>query len=120
MYVAFVLDVLSRLIVGWQLASHLRTDLPLDALEMAIWRRQDRNGELIHHSDAGCRGGFNQWSQHLDSEGLRWERAGVDRPTVLGGLRCVHQAVRRWGDASTSSGSGTRLNRPGFTGGLGP
>ena len=35
-YVAFVLDVFSRLLVGWQLAGHLRTDLPLDALEMAI------------------------------------------------------------------------------------
>lgn len=55
-YVAFVLDAFSRMIVGWQLASHLRTDLPLDALEMALWRRQGRlgRGELLHHSDAGC------------------------------------------------------------------
>jgi putative transposase len=53
-YVAFVLDVFSRLLVGWQLATHLRTDLPLDALEMAIWHRRLRGGELVHHSDAGC------------------------------------------------------------------
>jgi transposase InsO family protein len=53
-YVAFVLDVFSRLLVGWQLASHLRTDLPLDALEMAIWRRQAELDGLVHHSDAGC------------------------------------------------------------------
>jgi len=44
-YAAFVIDVFSRLIVGWQLATHLRTDLALDALQMALWRRQ-----------AGCAG----------------------------------------------------------------
>ena len=53
-YVALVTDVFSRRIVGWQLAGHLRTDLPLDALEMAVYqRRPDRDG-LIHHSDRGC------------------------------------------------------------------
>lgn len=53
-YVAFVLDVYSRMIVGWQVANHLRTDLPLDALEMAIWARRPETGSLIHHSDRGC------------------------------------------------------------------
>ncbi|MFF1651740.1 IS3 family transposase [Streptomyces sp. NPDC058240] len=53
-YVAFVLDVYSRMIVGWQLATHMRTDLPLDALEMALWRRGIKRGSgLIHHSDRG-------------------------------------------------------------------
>ncbi|WP_344016358.1 IS3 family transposase, partial [Kitasatospora atroaurantiaca] len=56
-YVAFVLDVFSRKIVGWQAAGHKRTGLVLDALEMAIWSR-DRDGTadlhgLVHHSDAG-------------------------------------------------------------------
>ncbi|MFF1605162.1 transposase [Streptomyces mirabilis] len=50
-YVAFVLDVYSRMIVGWQLATHMRTDLPLDALEMALWRRGIKEGSgPIHHS----------------------------------------------------------------------
>lgn len=53
LYVAFILDVHSRVIVGWQIASHLRTDLVLDALEMALWRRDLTFGELIHHSDRG-------------------------------------------------------------------
>ncbi|WP_242890972.1 IS3 family transposase [Actinomadura litoris] len=57
-YVAFVLDAFSRRIVGWQLADHLRTDLPLDALEMALWQRGRERpvqpGTLIHHSDRGC------------------------------------------------------------------
>jgi putative transposase len=50
-YAAFVIDAFSRLLVGWQLASHLRTDLALDALEMAIWRRDTALDGLIHHSD---------------------------------------------------------------------
>jgi putative transposase len=53
-YVAFVIDAFSRMIVGWRVATSLRTDLALDALEMAIWTRQGQalNG-LIHHSDRG-------------------------------------------------------------------
>ena len=55
-YAAFVIDVFSRMVVGWQIASHLRTDLALDALEMALWRR-GRAGQvvhgLVHHSDRG-------------------------------------------------------------------
>jgi putative transposase len=52
-YVAFVIDVFSRFIVGWQAARSLRTDLALDALEMAIWRRQAQLEGLVHHSDRG-------------------------------------------------------------------
>jgi putative transposase len=52
-YVAFVIDAYSRMIVGWQIAGHLRTDLALDALEMAIWQRQGRLDGLVHHSDRG-------------------------------------------------------------------
>ncbi|WP_443060912.1 DDE-type integrase/transposase/recombinase [Streptomyces sp. NBC_00448] len=51
-YVAFVLDVYSRMIVGWQVANHMRTELPLDALEMALWRRRiTKDSGLVHHSD---------------------------------------------------------------------
>jgi putative transposase len=53
-YVAFVIDVYSRRIVGWRVSTSLRTDLALDALEMAIWaRRADDLGGLVHHSDRG-------------------------------------------------------------------
>jgi putative transposase len=52
-YGAFVIDCYSRFIVGWRLADHMRTDLPLDALEMALWQRQVRKGQTIHHSDHG-------------------------------------------------------------------
>ena len=56
LYVAFILDVYSRVIIGWQIADHLRTDLVLDALEMAVWRQDLSHGDLVHHSDAGCPG----------------------------------------------------------------
>src|SRR5262249_35163598 len=51
-YVAFVVDVYSRFVVGWQASRSLRTDLALDALEMALWvRRAVPLDGLIHHSD---------------------------------------------------------------------
>jgi putative transposase len=52
-YVALVIDAFSRFIVGWQASRSLRTDLALDALEMAIWRRQAQLDGLVHHSDRG-------------------------------------------------------------------
>src|SRR5215217_1232602 len=53
-YVAFVVDVCSRFVVGWQASRSLRTDLALDALEMALWaRRTEELAGLIHHSDRG-------------------------------------------------------------------
>jgi len=53
-YFAFVIDVFSRRVVGWQLARHMRSSLVCDALGMALHRRADgANVELVHHSDAG-------------------------------------------------------------------
>ncbi|RMX21175.1 IS3 family transposase, partial [Auritidibacter ignavus] len=68
-YAAFVLDVFSRLIVGWQVSTSLRTDLALDALDMGLWARRRAGQELdglVHHSDRGVQGGFNWSSQHLE------------------------------------------------------
>ncbi len=69
-YVAFVLDVHSRMIVGWQIANHLRTDLVLDALEMAIWRRDLTFGDLVHHSDAGCQYTSFRYTDRLEDAGI--------------------------------------------------
>jgi transposase InsO family protein len=52
-YVAFVIDAFSRFIVGWQASRSLRTDLALEALEMAIWHRRGVLDGLVHHSDRG-------------------------------------------------------------------
>jgi putative transposase len=55
-YAAFVLDVFSRRVVGWQVSNNLRTDLALDALNMGLWLRRREGADLkqlIHHSDRG-------------------------------------------------------------------
>ncbi len=52
-YVAFIIDVFARSIVGWRVSRSLHTDLVLDALEQALWSRTKTAG-LIHHSDRGC------------------------------------------------------------------
>jgi transposase InsO family protein len=64
-YVAFVIDVFARRIVGWRVSTSLRSDLALDALEQALYeRRRAAMGPLVHHSDRGTQGGFNRSSQH--------------------------------------------------------
>jgi putative transposase len=72
LYLAVVLDAWSRRIVGWCMANHLRTELVLDALEMAVWQR--RPDGVIHHSDQGC-----QYTSI--AFGLRCREAGV-RPSM--------------------------------------
>ena len=52
-YTCFITDVYSRMIVGWRVATHMRTDMVLDALEMARWSRGTRLEGLVAHSDAG-------------------------------------------------------------------
>ncbi|WP_345694686.1 IS3 family transposase [Kitasatospora terrestris] len=69
-YVAFVLDAYSRRIVGWQAATHMRTDLPLDALEMALWRQKIKKGAgLIHHSDRGSQYVSIRYTERLSEAG---------------------------------------------------
>jgi transposase InsO family protein len=60
-YLAVVIDAWSRRVVGWSIADHLRSELVVDALQMAIWRR--RPDSTIVHSDHGTQGGFKWWSQ---------------------------------------------------------
>ena len=68
-YVAFVIDVYARLIVGWRASRSLSTDLALDALEQALYDRGEASEDgLVHHSDRGVQGGFNRLSQHLVEE----------------------------------------------------
>ena len=69
-YVAFVIDVFSRFIVGWRVSNSLHVDLALDALEMAIWRRQRQNLRgLIHHSDRGVQYLSIRYTERLEDAG---------------------------------------------------
>jgi putative transposase len=70
-YVAFVIDVHSRFIVGWQASTSLRSDLALDALEMALWRRRGmRLDGLVHRSDHGVQYLAIRYTERLDQAGL--------------------------------------------------
>jgi putative transposase len=69
-YTAFVTDLFSRRIVGWQVADHLRAGLALDALEMAIFSRNGQiDGELVHHSDRGVQYTSICYTQRLEDIG---------------------------------------------------
>ncbi len=93
-YVAFVVDVYARRIVGWKASSSMTTDFVLDALEQALHARQ-REGELIHHSDRGSQyvsiryserlaeaGSNRRWAAWATATTTRWPRrsTGCTRP----------------------------------------
>jgi putative transposase len=88
-YVAFITDVFSRRIVGWQASRSLRTDLALHALEQAIWER-DRAGVsldgLVHHSDRGVQLRFKGSSQHCLVRESVEARRGLRRVSSSQGL----------------------------------
>jgi putative transposase len=68
-YTAFVMDLFARVILGWQVADHLRSDLALDALEMAIWSRRDEDlAGLVHHSDRGVQYTSIRYAERLAGE----------------------------------------------------
>ena len=69
LYLAVVLDVFSRPIIGWAMADHLRTELVVAALEMALWNRRPEHG-VIHHSDHGCQYTSIAFGQHCREAGI--------------------------------------------------
>src|SRR5207249_9320845 len=72
-YTAFVMDLFARRILGWQVADNLRSDLALDALEMAIWARRDEDlGGLVHHSDRGVLYTSIRYTEMLAGERVVW------------------------------------------------
>lgn len=77
LYVAAVLDLYSRRIVGWSMQESMTSQLVVDALMMAVWRR-GKPVALLHHSDQGSQGGFNRSSQHLQSWRCYGKTRGLD------------------------------------------
>jgi transposase InsO family protein len=69
LYLAAVLDAFSRRVVGWAMAAHLRTELVLDALELALRQRRPAAG-LVHHSDRGCQYTALAFGRRLAESGL--------------------------------------------------
>jgi putative transposase len=83
LYLAVVLDAWSRRVVGWAMANHLRTELVLEALNMALWQRRPKG--VIHHSDQGC-----QYTSI--AFGKRCKQAGV-RPSMGSVGDCFDNAM---------------------------
>ena len=107
LYLATILDCYSRFIVGWSMASHLRTELVVDALEMATSRRRPAPG-LVHHSDQGSQGGIKWSSQHLEEEVGRWRTVNDRSRSVCIGGKSHPRDARRWPGVRIGSGSGMR------------
>ena len=100
-FFSFVIDAYSRMIVGWQFANNMRTDLVLDALRMALATRDPgADVTLIHHSDAGSQGGLNRSSQQCV---VGCDCNGVTRLSLRRSARRADRSgdsrvrVRRWG-----------------------
>jgi len=68
-YVAFVIDVFSRRIIGWRVARSMHTDLVLDALEQALWSRSGAKG-VVHHSDRGSQYLSIRYTERLTQAGV--------------------------------------------------
>jgi putative transposase len=106
-YAAFVLDVFSRMVVGWQVSTSLRTDLALDALDMGLWARQ-RAGQdvagLTHHSDRGVQYRAVRYTERLDeaeavasvgSKGDSYDNAMAEAFNSLFKAECVRNPMMR-------------------------
>ena len=106
LYLASVMDCYSRRIVGWAIADHLRAELVVDALEMAVARRRPDAG-LVHHSDQGGQGGFQRSSQHSITRSCDGQaEAGVGSSRAAGDAFAGTAAGRA--ARASCSGSGRR------------
>jgi hypothetical protein len=103
LYLATVIDICSRRVVGWSIADHMRTSLVTDAIEMAVAARGGPVRGVVFHTDRGAQGGFNRSLQHLVLGGVDGQASRVD-----GGVdRAVADEVP--GCAGASAGSGTSV-----------
>src|SRR3569833_3949299 len=82
-YLAVVLDAFTRLVVGWALANHLRAELAVDALTMALEERRPLWGSLIHHSDRGVQYACGDYAMMLEVHGIAASMSRVGNPYVF-------------------------------------
>lgn len=84
LYLAVLIDLFSRRVVGWSMADHMRTELPLAALEMAVGNRDAKDG-LLHHSDRGCQYTSKEYQSFLKQRGIT--------PSMSRAGNCLDNAV---------------------------
>ena len=94
-YLAVVIDLYARKVVGWALGKRLTSTLVCDALQMALWRRRPSNGQLVHHSDRGVQYASKAFRKLLRQHGIAgsmsrkgdcWDNAVVE--SFFGSLKC--------------------------------
>ena len=103
LYLAVVLDAFSRRVVGWAMETHLRTELVLAALNMALGQR--RPAEVIHHSDQG--------TQYTSiAFGMRCQEAGCDPRWVRSATVSTTQCARAFSSRSNANCSSAAVSRP--------
>ena len=112
-YVAFVIDVFARRIVGWRVSTSLRTDFVLDALEQAIYdRRGDGAGDLVHHSDRGTQYLSMRYTERLADAGIALSVGSRATRTTTPSPKLIGRSRRRCDDAArTPSGWPTPASR---------
>ena len=123
-YVAFVIDVFARRIVGWRVSASLRTDFVLDALEQAIYERcGDDLGDLVHHSDRGTQYLSMRYTERLADAGIEpsvgsrgdaYDNALAE--SVIGLFKT--EVIRREGTVAPSRGGRIRDARRGWIGSI--
>lgn len=106
-YAAFVIDVFSRLVVGWQVSTSLRTDIALDALDMGLWQRQRAGHDtagLVHHSDRGVQYRAIRYTERLaeadavasvGSKGDSYDNALAEAFNSLFKAECIRNPAMR-------------------------
>ena len=108
LFLAIVIDLFARRVVGWAMAAHMRTELVLDALEMAMGRRLPPSG-LMHHSDRGSQYASADYRAFLDKHGIVcsmsgkgacWDNAVAE--SFFGTLKEELVYRRTWGDRATA------------------
>lgn len=107
-YTAFVMDLFARRVLGWQVADHLRSDLALDALEMAVWSRRDEDLRgLVHHSDRGVQYTSVRYADRLSQErAVRSVGSKGDCPLTGQSRETCRSATRREVPGSLPGGDG--------------
>ena len=106
-YLAVVLEAFSRMVVGWAIGDHMRAELVVDALQMAIWRRQPSPGRTVAHADHGAQ--YTSWAfgRRLRAAGLLGSMGSIgdcfDNPVV-------EASSAPCNSSSSTSGLGTTVS----------
>lgn len=109
LFLAVVIDLFNRQVVGWSLRQDMTRDIVIDALRMAWFkRRPGKQAGLILHSDRGSQGGFNRSMQHLRFKELQWEQQSMAAADEVFAQRWVRLAGPRLVSGKIGSVSGRR------------